>query len=399
MAEIPRWIRTSGDVAAVAARLRESSAIALDTESDSLHHYPARLCLVQVADAAGLAHLIDPLSGADLSLLGPVLGDPGILKIVHAGDNDLAALRQRFGFRVTPLFDTYIAARFLGVTELGLDGLLHRFLGVTLGASRQKDDWSVRPLTPAQEAYALDDVRYLIALSEHLGIALEQLGRAGWVREECEALTQLDFAIKPEDPDAYLGLKGARTLSARSRAVLRELHVLREALARSLDRPPFKILGNDVLVALAAARPRDLASLLAVAGANPRAAERFGAALLAAIERAEAIPEGDLPESPRRSHPPLPGRVRRRIDALRAWRGTASERLGLDPGVLLPGRLIERIAEAVPGDVEALSRIDALRSWRVAELGKEIVAVTLEGGFGGTGGLPGSRESAEARQP
>jgi ribonuclease D len=398
MAELPRWVRTAGDVAALAARLRESPAVAIDTESDSLHHYPARLCLVQVGDAAGRVHLLDPLAGVDLSPLGPVLADPGIPKVLHAGDNDLAALWQRFGFRVRPLFDTYIAARFLGVAELGLDRLLERFLGVTLGASRQKDDWSIRPLSPAQEAYALDDVRHLIALGERLRATLQQVGREEWVREECEALTRLDFAIKADDPDAYLELKGARTLSPRSRAVLRELHGLRDALARTLDRPPFKVVGNEVLLGLATVRPRDVAALLAVRGITPRIVERFGQAILAAVERAEAIPEAELPELPKRSRPPLPGRVRRRIDALRAWRMGSAERLGLDPGVLLPGRLIERIAEVAPADVETLSRIEGLRRWRVAELGAEIVAVVSERGAGPVGG-PLLRREAGARHP
>jgi ribonuclease D len=371
---LSRWIRSSQDVAALAAHLARSPAVALDTEADSLHHYPERLCLVQVADAAGAAHLVDPLSPADLSPLGAVFADPAVLKVVHAGDNDLAALKRRYGFAFASLFDTYIAARFLGLPELGLDALLEGGLGIALGPSRQKDDWSVRPLTPEQEAYALDDVRYLIPLKDDLLGALRARGRDAWVLEECAALAEIVPPVKVDDPDAYLDLKGARHLAPRSLAVLRELHALRETLARSAARPPFKILGNETLLELAGTPPHDITQLAQIRGCTPRVVGRWGEAILAAIARAEGTPEALLPVMPRRPRPVVPAEVRRRIEALRAWRAAATGRLALDAGVLLPGRLIERIAEAAPADVASLARVDGVRRWRVDALGAEIVA-------------------------
>jgi ribonuclease D len=376
---LPRWIRTSQDVAALAAHLARSPAIALDTEADSLHHYPERLCLVQVADATGAAHLVDPFSPADLSPLGAVLADPAVLKVVHAGDNDLAALKRRHGFAFASLFDTYIAARFLGGEALGLDALLERRIGIALGPSRQKDDWSVRPLTPEQEAYALDDVRHLIPLKDYLCDELRARGREAWALEECAALSQVVPAVKVEDPEVYLDLKGARNLAPRSLAVLRELHALREALARRADRPPFKILGNETLLELASARPRDAAQLATVRGCTPRVVGRWGEAILATITRAEAIPEDALPVVPRRPRPVMPAPVRRRIEALRAWRAVAAGRLGLDAGLLLPGRLIERIAAEAPTDLASLERVEGIRRWRVGEVGAEIVVAITTG--------------------
>ena len=346
--------------------------MALDTEADSLHHYPERLCLVQVADAAGAAHLVDPLAG-DLLPLGPVFADPVVLTVVHAGDNDLAALKRRFGFTFASAFDTYVAARFLGEPQLGLEVLLQRHLGVELGPSRQKDDWSERPLSPAQEAYALDDVRHLIGLKDRLLDLLRALGRDAWVAEECSALAAATPASRISDPDAYLDIKGARTLSRRSLAILRELYVTREALALRSDRPPFKVLGAETLRDIAVARAGSAADLLKIAGCTPRVVGRHGEEILAAVARGEAVPDAELPVPPRRPRPIVSAPVRRRIDALRAWRAAAAERLGLDPGVLLPGRLIERVAEAAPSNLDGLARVEGFRRWRVKEFGVAIV--------------------------
>lgn len=370
---LPLWVRQSGGVARLAAALRPSPAVALDTEADSLHHYPERLCLVQVADAAGAAHLVDPLAGADLSPLGAVFADPGVLTVVHAGDNDLAALKRRFGFTFASVFDTYIAARFLGLTELGLEAVLRRFLGVEPGPSRQKDDWSVRPLTPEQERYALDDVRYLIALKDRLLEELRLRKRDGWVLEECAALAANEPAGKGRDAEAYLELKGAKALPPRALAVLREVHAAREALALAAGRPPFKIVGNEALLAMALARPATAAELRAIPGCSAYVVGRYGTALLAAVARGGALPGDALPSVPRRPRPVVPAAVRRRIERLRAWRAVAALELALDPGVLLPGRLIERIAEAAPPDLDALAGIDGLRRWRAEALGAGIL--------------------------
>jgi ribonuclease D len=268
---LPLWIRTTDDLRALAGELEGTRALAIDTEADSLHHYPGKLCLVQVADAAGRGHLVDPLAVRDLSPLGPVLADPRTIKVLHAADNDLAYLKRLYGVTVASLFDTAVAARFLGATALGLEGLLTQYLGVTPVKSRQKDDWSRRPLTAEQEAYALDDVLHLIPLRERLLEALGALGREQWVEEECAGLAALLVPEKPADPDAYMKVKGARELDARGLAVLRELHAARETLALRLDRPPFMIVGNESLVALAKRLPADTDAILSVPGCTPHA--------------------------------------------------------------------------------------------------------------------------------
>jgi ribonuclease D len=376
---LPLWIRTPDDLRALARELAGVGAVAIDTEADSLHHYPGKLCLVQIADAHGRGHLVDPLALRDLSPLGPVLADRGTVKVLHAADNDLAYLKRLYGVEVASLFDTAVAARFLGATSLGLEGLLTQYLGVTAVKSRQKDDWSRRPLTPEQEAYALDDVLHLIPLRERLLEALRAAGRAEWVEEECAALAALVVPEKPADPDAYMKLKGARELDARGLAALRALYAARESLARELDRPPFMIVGNESLVALAARRPHDAAGILTVPGCTPPVVRRAGPAILEAIARAEALPEAALPAYRRAPRPHVPSGVRRRAEALRQWRARASKEIGLEPGVLLPQRVIDRLAAAPPADLAALRQVDGVRSWRVGLLGADLLKALASG--------------------
>jgi ribonuclease D len=372
---MPTWVRTPAEVAALAAALQGAPLVAVDTEADSLHHYPEKLCLVQLATADGRGILVDPLALPDLGGLGPLFADPRTVKVLHAADNDLAYLKRLHGFTVASLFDTAIAARFLGATALRLEGLLKEHLGVEPVASRQKDDWSRRPLSPEQEAYAVNDVVHLIPLRARLLAELRARGREAWVEEECAALAALPAPDRRPDPDAYLALKGSAELDGRGLAVLRELYRMRDAQAVALDRPPFRILGNETLVRLATLRPRDAAAILAVPGCTPKVVRRFGGAILAAVARGEALREAELPVRPRGGRPAVPARVRRRVEALKEWRRAAAARLALDPGLLLPQRLIDRLAEAPPADASALAQVDAVRRWRADLIGGEVLAV------------------------
>jgi ribonuclease D len=369
----PRWIRTPDELAALVAQLGSAKALSCDTEADGLHHYPVKLCLVQVADDQGHSHLIDPLVLSTLAPLGPFFADPRILKVLHAADNDLGYLKRLYGFTSAGIFDTAIAARFLGVTSLSLEGLLRDFLGVDPGPSRQKDDWSRRPLSPAQETYALNDVLHLIPLRNRLADELRAKGRLGWVEEECAAVAAMPAPSSPVDPDAYMGLKGAKDLDGRGLAVLRELHQAREALAVKLDRPPFMILGNESLVGLAALRPRDSEAILTVRGCTSNVVRRAGEAIVAAVERGLAVPESELPVRRNRPRPVIPGAVQRRREVLRIWRVEASKQVGLDPGVIFPQRLIDRLSADPPTSVEALARVEGVGRWRAELFGADLL--------------------------
>ena len=371
--DLPRWIRTPAELEALARALAHAAFVAVDTEADSLHHYPGKLCLVQIADQTGRAHLVDPLALSNLDALRPLFADANVAKILHAADNDLAYLKRLYGFEVASLFDTAVAARFLGAKALSLDGLLREYLGVEPVKSRQKDDWSQRPLTPEQEAYALDDVLHLFRLRERLLQELAVKGRASWVEQECAALAALSVPDKVADPDAYLTLKGAKDLDPRGWAILRELYQTREAAALAMDRPPFMVVGHEALVALAATRPHTLEAVLAVPGCSPRVVQRVGAAILDAVARGEALAEGDLPTRHPPSRPRPSAATRRRTEALRVWRAKVSGDLELDPGVLFPQRLIDRLANDPPHSMADLLQVDGVHRWRVDRFGREVL--------------------------
>ena len=369
----PLWIRTPEELDALVVSLGRARTLSIDTEADGLHHHPVKLCLVQVADDRGRGHLVDPLALPTLEPLGPFFADPGVVKILHAADNDLGYLKRLYGFSVANIFDTAIAARFLGVTSLSLDGLLRDFIGVDPGPSRQKDDWSKRPLSPAQETYALNDVLHLIPLRERLLEALRAKGREFWVEEEFASIAAMPAPEKAADPDAYMKLKGAKDLDGRGLAVLRELHQVRETLAIKVDRPPFMILGNEVLVALAVLKPRDSNSILTVKGCTVNVVRRAGDAILAAVERGLEVPDSNLPVRRPAPRPRVSGAVQRRSEALRAWRVEAAKLVELDAGVIFPQRLIDRLAHDPPRDLDALARVEGVGRWRAELFGAELL--------------------------
>jgi len=340
-----------------------------------LHHYPERLALLQLATPDGAVWLVDTLALPDLAPLEPVFASPGTTVVLHAGDNDLAHLKRRHGLRFESVFDTSIAARFLGAAATGLEVLLAGHLAVTLPPSRQKDDWSSRPLSDAQRHYAAADVFHLSALRRTLAEALAGSGRLAWVEEECAALAAQAVLERAPDPNAFASLRGARDLSARGLAMLRELHSARERLALTLDRPPFKIVADETLVRIAQAAPADAAALAHIQGCTPKVVARWGGAFLEAVTLGQALPEDVLPRLESRPRLRIPGGASRRIEALRRWRGEAAPRVGLDPGLLLPNRLITAIALAGPRDVDALAALDGVRRWRAEAFGDEIVAV------------------------
>jgi ribonuclease D len=366
------WIRTQPALEELARSLESCRAIGLDTESDSLYHHRDKVCLVQIATDRGSAFLVDSLA-VDLTPLGAAMADPRLVKVLHGADYDVTTLKRDYGFSFASLFDTMLAARLIGRSELGLVAVARDELGVTLTKTNQKDDWSRRPLTPQQEAYALADVTHLVELRERLAVRLAAVSRLEWLREECDAVAALEPLTRRRDPDAYLAVKGARRLAPRSLAALRELHAWREGRAEQTDTPPFRILGNESLLKLAELLPADESNLRAVPGILPRLS-RQADAILGGIRRARELPEAELPAWPRAARPVLSDTAQRRIERLKAWRIRKGQELGLDASVVLPQRLIERLADAAPADSQGLGRIDGLRRWRVLSFGTELLA-------------------------
>jgi len=276
--------------------LRGDDLIAVDTEADSFYRYRERVCLIQMT-AGEQDFLIDPLMEFDLAPLGEIFADESKVKIFHDGEYDVLILKRDFDFRFAGLFDTRIAAAALGFQSPGLASVVKDRFGVELDKTQQRSNWSKRPLTELQIAYAREDTRYLIPLMHQLIEELDERGRAVIVEGECRRLEALEPAERSFDPDGFIRLKGARGMTPHQMSALRELFILRDDLARARDVPPFKVLGNNALLAIAEARPRGMRPLEQVEGLSPKIAKRLGSALLGALRSAED--KGPLRSTPR----------------------------------------------------------------------------------------------------
>jgi ribonuclease D len=230
--------------------LRSASWVAVDTEADSLHAYPEKVCLIQISTIAG-DRLIDPLAEM---VLDPVLEAlSGHELIMHGADYDLRLLRKHHEFVPSAIFDTMLAARLLGLRQFSLCHLVETYLGVKLEKGPQKANWAMRPLTERMERYARNDTRYLKPLSDQLKCDLEVKGRLEWHRESCARLIADSAQSRAVDADAVWRLRGSHLLGRRALAILRELWQWRETEAIASNRPPFFILSHDLLVTIAGA--------------------------------------------------------------------------------------------------------------------------------------------------
>jgi ribonuclease D len=312
------------------------------------------------------------LALTDLSALRPVFADPRIRKIFHGADYDIRSLHRNFGIEVENLFDTQLASRFLGLRETGLEALLRIRFQVELNKKYQRADWSRRPLTAEMAEYAAMDTRYLIPLSRALEAELKEKGRAAWAEEECLLLSRVRFSPPAQDP-LYLRVKGASSLDPRSLAALETLLQFREAEARRLDLPPFKVLPAEALLELAAKKTQTPEELEEGKGLGRKLIDRYGARLLQEIQRAMDIPEQDLAAFPREARPDFPPAVRKRIKTLKTWRETKAAELGLEPGTILNNALINLLALKSPRSQRELEEIPGLKEWQGANFGGEIL--------------------------
>ena len=246
----PRVIETDEKLAAWMPKLRAAKWVALDTEADSLHAYPEKVCLIQISIVDG-DRLVDPLAKIDLA---PLLGALNAHELImHGADYDLRLLRKHHEFTPSAIFDTMLAARMIGEVQFGLSSLAEKFLGVRLDKGSQKADWARRPLTPKMETYARNDTHHLKPLADKLKLELQQKDRLAWHRESCTRLIRECSQPPAVDGDHVWRIKGSSHLNRPALAVLRELWHWRENEAVAANRPPFFILNHEKLVEIAGA--------------------------------------------------------------------------------------------------------------------------------------------------
>lgn len=353
-------------------RVAAQRTVAIDTEADSLHSYFDKVCLIQIS-IPGEDLIIDPLRKLDLSALGSILADPAITKVLHGGDYDLRILHRDFGFTASNLIDTMICAQLLGYEAIGLAALLERYFKVILDKSHQRADWAMRPLPRAMLEYAATDTRYLIELSAKMRQELIDAGRWEWAQEEFTRLATIRFTEKDEE-EGFRRLKGISTLDRRSLAVVRALYDWRDEMARSADRPPFKIFGNDIILEVAKARPADPQALAGIKAVSPAYQKRFGREILRRVREALSIPEEMLPAKGD-ARPWLRDKtLESRVTRLKTVRDKKAKELKIDPGVLAPRHVLTAIATT-----RDLDQVGAMREWQKRVLGDELLKAITTG--------------------
>lgn len=361
-------ITASDALRRLAGRLQGEPIVAFDLEADSMHHYQEKVCLIQVSTPSENA-IIDPLALGDLAPLGPVLADPGILKVMHGADYDIRSLHRDFSFEVRNLFDTMIASQFIGEKEIGLAAQLRKRFGVELDKRYQRADWSRRPLEPGMIAYATEDTGHLILLYLQMVRELKALGRLAWVEEECALLCGVRMTVRDPDEPMYLRFKGASRMDGRTLAVLEELLRFRDRMAELRDRPHFMILSHDVVRVVAEQKPSDMAALMRVGGLSQRQLERYGTGILEGVARGMEVQELRLPAYPRQP------RVKRSHDQeaclknLKEWREQKAAEVRMDAGILIGNSQLEAVAASDPPDLAVL------KGWQRREFGTELLSI------------------------
>jgi ribonuclease D len=348
--------------------------VAVDAERASGHRYGQRAFLVQLRrDGAGTA-LVDPAALPDLSALSDAIADAEW--VLHAANQDLPCLAE-VGMRPRTLFDTELGSRLAGFARVGLAAVVEHLLGLGLAKEHSAVDWSVRPLPAPWLRYAALDVEVLVEVRDALAAELDSQGKLGWAREEFAALV----AAPPPAPrtDPWRRTSGMHKIRTRRQlAVVRGLWNARDALAREQDVSPGRLLPDTSLVEAALALPAHFRGLMAVRGFTGRGSRRYAALWQAAIDRALALPESQLPPQHRPAEGPPPARVwadrdpvaAARLARCRARVNAIAQQHNLPTENLISPEAVRRLAwgppaPADPGTVTRVLLGHGARPWQV----------------------------------
>jgi ribonuclease D len=246
------WIDTQTIMNEAKENISNSSIICVDTEYDSFRYFREVLCLIQI-DAGGRTYLFDPLGKLDFSFLGTTFKNPSVLKIMHAGDNDIRLLKRDYGFEFKNIFDTHQAASILGCHNLSLSTLISQYLGMELKKDKkmQRSKWETRPLKEEQLHYAVEDTAHLTALYRRLESEIQLRGLKRKAARAFDKIAAVTWSEKLFNPQACKGIKGYDSLSAHQKHYLLNLYSWRFQKAKKTNMARFRILSDQALLDLA----------------------------------------------------------------------------------------------------------------------------------------------------
>ncbi len=359
-------------------RLQTESCIALDTEFVWDRTYYARLGLVQIGLTDGSSYLIDPVAIQDLTPLGAVLENPGIVKILHDAPQDLMIMRRATGATTHNIFDTRMAAGFAGLlSTLSLANLLVELVGVQLAKAHTRANWIARPLSPDELEYAADDVRYLPKVMELIRERAKEAGVEAWLNEALSALDASALYEEKASDEMYLKLRISQPLPQKNLAALRALAAWREEKARTADLPRRWLLDDKDLALIAAQLPQNLDELSQIKRLGPETAKRNGEDLVKVVQEALALPEADWP--PLFFQPSRDSELKKSVDAALKDIATKAEEKKIDPALVCSrkelAKLLQEGAAAKPEDYALL------QGWRAEFLGDLLAKYLPQGLF------------------
>jgi ribonuclease D len=351
------------------SQLSGTPMLAVDTEFMRERTYHAHLCLLQLA-SEDVAFVIDPLSDVDLTMLSELFYDPSIVKVFHAGSQDMQILDELLGKPVAPVFDTQVAASLLGLPQqMSLAALVKAHTDIELDKSDTYSDWSKRPLRTAQISYALDDVRYLPAIYRQMQSELKAAGRANWLDEEFKALS--DPATYHEIPELlWRKIKGNSSLTRRQLGVLQQVTLWREQVAREKDLPRRWVVADEQLLDVAKRSPTNRDELFMTRGLQEKLTRSIATGLLDAVSKGLQMVEKDLPS--RGSRPVKVNGFTSAMDLMQTLVHQRANENHIAASILAPNSELQALAA---GQREGVS---VLNGWRRELIGNELLEL-LEG--------------------
>jgi ribonuclease D len=364
----PIWVNTKQLLQKMIEDLATQSRVAVDTESNSLHAFREQVCLVQFS-SKNADYLVDPLALKDLSGLAPIFADPKIEKIFHAAEYDLICLQRDFGFAFSNLFDTMQAARVLGYPAVGLDRLLGDKFGIRTDKRHQKANWAARPLTKEQIHYARLDTHYLFVLRDVLEQELREKDRLIFAQEDFVRACLFEEHKQKVNGESWGRFSGRKDLSLRELTILAYLCKWRDKEAEKLNRPPYKVIMDDVFVLMSKNPPENRVDLSAM-GLSEKQIGLWGDAVLAAIRRGTEAPLVERKQIEAKNDAVL-----RRLEKLKLWRKNLGQQMGVESDIILPKSYLSALAENPPMTVDELAHVMKETPSRVEKYGAQILKV------------------------
>ena len=365
----PFWIDTPQKLGQLIGQLTKEPIVAVDTESDSLYSYFEKVCLIQFSTAQA-DYLVDPLT-IDVSELADLFAAPTIQKIFHAAEYDIMSLKRDYNFTFANLFDTMIAAKILGWPRYGLGTILDDHFNIKLDKRFQRYNWGQRPLSQKALDYARLDTHYLLPLRRFQLEHLQQQNRMREAQEAFERQTQITCSPKVFDPEDFWRIKGSRALKPRQQAILRELYITRDKIARKIDRPPFKIMNDSTLTRLTAAQPQTYSALQQIKGVSNNLLKYNSQDIFNAIQKGQSA---SPPHYQPNNHRP-DGDTLLRYEMLRHWRNALAHEQGIEPDIIINNGALMHIARRNPKSLKALSKMKGLGAWQREKYGKEMLRI------------------------